>query len=271
MKERQNPFSMPIYENISKDKKGRQDELFLTSEELISQIHGLLSRLTQDEEHRGTDAIVLLDRGAAPLDQFISTLYPFYTTVSIPPLFHINIGRATISKNGANIPFNGNPEIIKKSFPESLTDLPSHLLILDDYTKSGETLKKARAAFKRAYPQSRIETTTAFTKIPNWQGEPTYTGLEEYTFADYCSIAIEKLNEENIEKGIFFESFGDLLGRLNDDTRWAMYRFNDLIREISGTLPFAKPVETPIFSKQIIEQEIDVACQEVIKRYLLKS
>lgn len=266
------PLSLPIYESLGKDQPGRMDDLFLTTDEMISQVHNLMLEFKKmDEKEELPDVIFLLDRGAAVLEQPIKTLFPFYCRQkSAPVILHINIGRSTVGKHGTNIPFNGNPDTLKSSYKDLLPTDTKHILILDDYVRSGETIQRAKYIFQRAFPGIEISTIAAFTKIPRWQGRSDYTGLEEYTGDDYANLALDKLNDEISSKGLHFDSVGDLIRAVSDETRWLSFRFYEIKREISGNIPYAKKVDNEVIPREKINVEMESLSSSVIDKYSLQ-
>lgn len=270
MKDKQ-PLLLPIYEALGKDQPDRIEDLFLTPNDMVDQIHNLMLEFRKMEEKgQLPDVIFLLDRGAAILEQPVRALFTFYCTQEVSPIIlHINIGRSTVGKHGTNIPFNGNPDILKSSYKDQLPADPKRILILDDYIRSGKTIQKAKFIFQRAFPNINISTLAAFTKIPKWQGRSDYTGLEEYTSNDYSNLALDKLNDEIGSKKLHFDSVGDLIRAISDENRWLSFRFYEIKREISGNIPYAKKVNNEAIPQEKIVAEIESLCSAVINKYSL--
>lgn len=262
-------FSLPLYDSLGKDKEGRLDELFLTSDQLVEQLHLLMVDFREMSDNGNLpDAVFLLDRGAAPLDPVITFLFQYYCpNATCPRIFHVNIGRSTQSKNGGNRPFKGDPNILRDTFSPDLPTGTKRILILDDYSKSGKTINKALSTFQRAFPDIDVKTKLVFNKIPNWQGNSDYTGLEEYTTVDYIDIALAKLNEEISEHGLYFGTYKEFIKFITNDTVWLSYRFYEILREIEGTIPFARPSANPGLSPSDVEKEMRLLCAEILDRY----
>lgn len=265
-------LSLPHYESLS-NKQDRIHEKFLSPADLVDQVHNLMLDFKQMRSDGNVpDAIFLLDRGAAPFEQIIQRLFPYYCSETIiPPIFHINIGRPTPAKGnrGINVPFTGSPEIIKASYQDMPSDI-NDVLILDDYSKSGETIRCASAIFRRAFPNSRITSKVAFTKIPSWQGDSDYTGLEEYTTQDYADSALKQLNQELAFQGLCFSSLIDILAILNNNNRWIWSRFLNIQSVLMGTIPHARIATSPSFTREEIETELNILCEAVVERKLVK-
>jgi hypothetical protein len=265
MKDRQS-FSLPLYESLGKDNPDRISEQFLSPDEIVAQVHILMKGLEGMAENQELpEVIFVLDRGAALLDPIIKILFKSYCPLAkTPTIFHVNIGRSTFGKNGENSPFNCDPKILHDTFINDLPLSTNRILIIDDYSRSGITINKARTAFLKAFPNIVILTRIAFTKIPNWQGNSDYTGLEEYTFHHYMDMALTTLNDEIFSIGLHFNTFKELMKYIDDETIWLSYRYYEILREMNGTLPFSHPTAHPSFDKKDVESEIQSLCSAVL-------
>lgn len=278
------------YPNYSAFERVGQEDKFLTPEELIIQTDAFMLRFEDMiKEKILPRTLFFLDKSARPIAYIFRKLFSlYYPGVLIPEIRFINIGGSDSGLYDKDSrPFTRDAEIITQAYGRNVNIL-GRILIIDEYSHTGQALKHATEVLGQAFPEAIITTLVAYNKLPNWYQNETYLGVKEYTKYDYEGKALARVNEE------FGTNYRNKLEMINDDTKpnTLSSRFWEIYDEIQGTIPYVKkgeqirvnyeypkqtliqrfmgvepkPVEikTNVFLEA--RKELDTFCEEIIKR-----
>lgn len=121
-----------------------------------------------------TDTIFFLDRSARPCAYlFLSTWAQLYPGKDHPSIKFINIGTESKMESISDDVINEVRERYKKSVGENV-------VVVDEYSETGDTMLKAERAMKVFFPESRIKVIVMFRDIPFWQGKSDTIGVSDY-------------------------------------------------------------------------------------------
>jgi len=231
----QNGISFPIYESWY---RGNQEEDFLTSEELVSGTDRFMRQYGKLlERGEAPDNIFFLDKSARPLAYMFRKLFTeYYPDTEIPQIRYINIGGSGDKKLSTHLrPFNGDPDIVRKTYGRHLSQ-DRKILVVDEYSHTGEALQNATEVFSKAFPQAELSSAIAYDKLPNWYQNSNYLGVEEYSKYDYEQMALGRLNKEMDTR------YKNKMEMINDGTRSSEVstRFWEIYNQLEGTIPYVK-------------------------------
>lgn len=229
--------AFPRYAQI---KRNYQEEQFLTPDELVAQTDQFMKQFEQlILENRLPDTLFFLDKSARPVAYMFRKLFPaYYPNVKIPNIRYINVGGSGSHMYEKEArPFTGKPDVIKRWYGSHL-DQNGTIMVVDEYTHTGEALNHAAAVLSQAFPSAVIEKMSVYSKLPNWYQNTTFLGVEEYSRYDFEQQAIERLNEE---LGTSYKTRMDVLGTSSNRDHSAL--FWEFYHELEGSIPFVKTGE----------------------------
>ena len=243
------------YSLYSRYDRGSQKDSFLSPGELITQTDKFMKRFVELPKDNIPETIFFLDKSARPLAYMFRKLFPAYCPgVKMPEIRYINIGGSGSHMYDTDArPFDGNPDIIKKTYGGHINE-QGKITIVDEYSHTGEALKKATVVMKGAFQQATITQMAAYDKLPNWYQNESYLGVEEYTDRDYRKIALQQVNQElktNYDD-LYLFSLGrnEMLGtKANPGVDYEHIppeirtRYDQILQEIEGTIPYVKKGE----------------------------
>lgn len=240
----------PLYSQF--ERRGQKDR-FLTVDELETQTDKFIRSFSEGaEKGELPETFFFLDKSARPLAFLVNQLWgSYYPNNPMPKMRFVNIGGS-----GSHIydreskPFNSDPKILSETYGGNLKQ-DGKILIVDEYSHTGEALNTARSLFAKAFPDAKIQTTVAYSKLPNWYQNEDYLGIEEYSATDYERIALDKLNNELGTKYSDIWRFRtgrneDFNGKTEDGVDYANItneirgRFDQILNSETGTIPYVK-------------------------------
>jgi hypoxanthine phosphoribosyltransferase len=205
-------------------KLNAEKENVLPFTQMICETRNFMESFRSDIENNTTfDHIFFLLKSALPVGRMFSRLWPsFYPQVKEPRIHYVNFGR--IAVNDPLFTYNEKTNMvttieydarIKGPSPSDLAVkfgfiLPGNrLLIVDEFSRTGSTLRTADMAFKTAFPKAVVSTKVVYSKEPYWNDNPDYLGIEE---ADVYRNEIRALDSLNRKFHTEFESEYDMMG-----------------------------------------------------------
>lgn len=211
-------------------------ERFLTVAELVEQTGSFMERFVQmDRENRLPDSIFFFDKSARPLAYLFRKLFPFYCLgQEMPKIRYVNIGSTKSADLEFYIrPFNGNQEELRRWYGDYI-DTNGRILLVDEYSHTGGSLKKAKGYFQEAFPEAQVETMAAYSKVPNWYENSFFNGVKEYNYYNYDQMAINRLNSE------LGTNYPDSSAFRGPEDRTVYRRYREIFDEIVGSIPFTQ-------------------------------
>lgn len=197
--------------------------------------------------------IFFLDKSARPVAYIFRKLFPVYCPeIPSPVIRFINIGQSGIAPMSYEMPFNGPASVIKDIYGEHI-DINATILIIDEWSQTGSTIKKAEELLSDAFPKATIRSQIAYKKLPSWYGSE-YLGVKEYVTSDYADMAEQE----------YVRQTGKELG----SGWWNNPEFIKIKNELWGTIPYAKRGERKHMNKfRTLRKELDILCEAVVKKY----
>ncbi len=177
------------------------------------------------------DSVFFLDKSARPLAYMFRKLFPAYVPdVKMPAIRYINIGEGGDRYNDpSSKPFTGDPGLIRQTYGKHL-DEKGGMVVVDDYTDTGESLDTASKVLEVAFPDADVIPIVAYEKVPNWYQNPDYLGVDEYSFYDYQKMALDKFNRE---RGTSYKKTREIG---SDDIGY----YEELRQQLTGSIPYVK-------------------------------
>lgn len=188
------PFESPIGLTTSQDTK---NSLIMSPAELVKQTHEFMNIFSQmAEEKQLPDTIFFLDKSARPVAYLFRKLFKYYCPdQEMPQVRFINIGKS----GGTSTSFNDDPKIIADTYGKHINQNGS-ILVVDEISKTGETLNNAKDFLSKAFPNALVNGVTVYTQEPEWyrdQSKEELLGVEDIPLSKYRKIALELFNEEH--------------------------------------------------------------------------
>src|SRR5260221_6672420 len=231
-------LQLPIYQSLRSDSTKWETERFLNPNELVIQTHRFMKQFQERATKKTMPThIFFLDKGARKIGEMFEILFSTYCPgVTVPQINYINFGGQRSGPDGSVvIPFRGDPDIIQTTYEVQDN---ARILIVDDFAETSDTKRKATQSLKQAYPHAIVESTIVYDKIPNWQGDREYAGIDEYSARDYMNMALDILNNQLASKGIHFDSLGDfVLRHKTEDLSFGLWdRYSTLEKKVMGSI-----------------------------------
>lgn len=248
--------NLSIYQKVLDENKEKDPEMWLTQEELIYQTDLFMKDLTIPNLNPDSTALFYLDKSGRPLAYLTRHLYSLYTQGRrIPPIRFVNIGRH--SGADLDISFEGCPDKLREVYGRGI-NTSGTIIIVDVFRATGKTIQRAMNIFTQGFPEAQVIPKFAYTKVPAWHNNPTYTGVQEYTkLGDAMGKALSHLNTEF---GMNFKTVADFF---KDDIRINGVRLRERYQELYigycdqfKNTPFVKYAH---ISKEV-RQELDLVC-----------
>lgn len=193
-----------------------------SQEELLERYIGLLVPLAElmigKEGEPGFDSVIFLDKSARPLRWMLSRFWPHIApqhrneegelvTATKPNMLFVNVDRLAWRKDHTKEFDDGGVRDITKEDIHGLRSIftkdenhnldDQRLLIVDEQSETGDTLRIAKDLFEKAFPTSEIQTTawinhpysvnasgvreSSVKEIPMWYPPKDATGLHDET------------------------------------------------------------------------------------------
>ena len=232
----------PLYDSVN-------DDSWLTVEQLMIETADFVETVLSIRP----DVIFALDKSARPVAYMLMTIFHLLGH-EIPPIRYINIGKGTTTS------FNGNEEIIRETYRHFPRD--GKILVIDEYSPTGETLQHATKKIKKAFPEAEVIGVTVYRRPPKWQGKPWYIGVRDPEPADYIRMTLYYLNKKH---NTDYKDPRELPPQLYQD-------FVEIYNSLLGNIPCAMPFRQfesykPYHNPRAAREELRRMCEAIVSKY----
>lgn len=246
---------LPLYESSYRRFSDIEKKpLLLPSSELVESTYRFIdSFAARIRDGNLPKTIFFLDRSARPVAYIFRKLFSvYYPKISSPAIRFINIGQNGIAPISYEMSFNGPASIIKDIYGGHI-DSRATILIIDEWSQTGVTIKKAEKLLSDAFPEATIQSQIAYKRLPCWY-DSNYLGVEEYGASDYVDMAEQKYRRQT--------------GKELDGEWWNNTEFMKIRDELWGTVPYTKKGKEKYANRfRKSREELGVLCRAVVKKY----
>lgn len=177
-----------------------------------------------DNKESSPDTLIFTLKSAVPAARIVKKLWKdFYPDRNLPQIKYVNIGIKDYSVNlgGSSYDDRMNETIdvivdipedddLKYKFQNIKPD--EKILIIDEYSDSGTTLKTAVSKFNQLFPHAKIKGTAMFKTEPFWVRNEFKNGIQDLSPNSVEQQAFRVIQRDYAKKGIIFKDEFDIVG-----------------------------------------------------------
>lgn len=236
--ERLTPESMQIIDSLvekfaNKINKDKNTNVYLAEKNLrlVKDSLSLINFLIEKE----FDAIFMLDKSARNAGHFIKKLWQalqeqgkIEANKKFPEIKFLNIGQ----EHATRVKYGQSPEILKDTLSPHLKS-HNKVLVLDEFTRTGNTLKLATSTLEQLFPNKEIVGASHLSDIPDWYLYDNFKGVKDSDVSVTTFAFMDMLSDDPAKEGtrltpVQFQDLFDLYRTFKNDLSLTSYLFKAL-------------------------------------------